>query len=250
MARTYEIKSVLNPSLKKILKLKDKKARLKAKKYLVEGFHMVDDAYLSGVLLAVITNKEIGKYKDVDIISVSDVILKKISSTKMPQGIIGICKMEEGSQNLLYEGNLLLLDNIGDPGNLGTLVRSALGFGFKTIVLSKNSVDIYNDKVLRATQGAIFKVNCIYRDLTLVLLKLKEKGINVIAADVRGRIPLSKINVKGKCAVLLGNEARGISGDILRLADVVVRIETEKELESLNVGVAGSIVMRELYIKN
>ncbi|QVK20441.1 RNA methyltransferase [Mycoplasmatota bacterium] len=227
------IKSLTNNKIKYINSLNNKKNRLKEKKFLVEGFHLVEEAKSSGALLEVLCTEN---YDFENVTIVTKEIIDKISKSLSPQKIIGVCKITEIKND---SNRILILDDISDPGNLGTLIRSAVGFGFSKIIVSKDTCDIYNDKVLRSTQGAIFKVEIIKGDLLTEIAKLN--GYNILGSALNGK-GLSNHTVDGKIAIILGNESRGISKEILNICDDVVFIETDT-IESLNVATAGSILM-------
>jgi TrmH family RNA methyltransferase len=235
-----EITSLTNPYIKSLEKLYDKKVRDNEKQYLIEGYHLVKEAINSHVLETVLISNNDDEVEGIENILVPYEIIKKLSKTKTPQGIIGVCKIKESSE--LLGDKVLLLDGVNDPGNLGTLIRSALGFNFNDIIISNNTVDVYNDKVLRSTQGAHFKVNIIRRDLIDAIKELKANNYMVIGT-LDSQTDLQSIKIKTKYAVILGNEANGISPEVLKQTDVSVRIGMSDQLESLNVSVAGSIMM-------
>ncbi|MDD8048898.1 MAG: RNA methyltransferase [Thomasclavelia sp.] len=231
------ITSVSNKTIKDIEKLKHKKYQ--DKYYLVEGFHLVEEAINAGVIKKIITTQ---KYQsDVEVIEVSEEVLKKLAFTKTPQGIMGICEKRNNKLNP-EEKRTLILDNLQDPGNVGTLIRTALALNFKQIVLSKDCVDIYNDKVIRATQGALYKTNIIIEDLPQVINQLKVNNTKIIGSALEGGRPLKEISTSKKVALILGNEGNGIRKDILDLCDEIAFIEIN-DIESLNVGIAGGILM-------
>lgn len=236
-----EITSINNDYIKYLLKLKEKKYRHSENKFLVEGYHLVNEAYQSKILKEVLVVNEDNKYKDISVIKVTDQIIKKLSSTINPQNIIGICEIPKNKE--IKGTKILLLDNINDPGNMGTLIRSSLGFGINTIVLSEDCVDLYNEKVIRATQGAIFKINIIIDDLKNVIKKLQGNNIKVYGTSLESSKFLQEYNVKDNYAILLGNEAQGVKQELLELTDENIKIEINSQLESLNVAVAGSIIM-------
>lgn len=238
-----KITSLANSRIKDIARLKEAKYRKVEKMFLVEGYHLVQEAYKSKVLKTVLITDEKDEINGVENILVNEAIIKKLSSTVNPQNIIGICNAKEG---MLKGTRYLILDNINDPGNMGTLIRSALGFNIDTIIVSKDCVDIYNEKVLRSTQGAIFKIEIVEMDLKEAIEKLKCNGIIVIGTTLENSKSLKDLYNINKYAIILGNEANGVKKDILKLTDINVRIDMNKELESLNVGVAGGIIMHYL----
>ena len=236
-----KITSVNNEYIKFLSKLKDKKTRIQEQKFIVEGFHLVEEAYKANVLLEVLTVDENINYKNIEITVVNKSIIEKLSTTKNPQEIIGICKLNPIKD---IKGNkFLLLDNINDPGNMGTLIRSSLGFGIDTIVISNDSVDVFNEKVIRASQGAIFNVNIVYENLLTVIEELKAQNVKVIGTSLESSVDLKEVEKLEKYAIVLGNEANGVKKEILDETDINVRIKMDSKLESLNVAVAGSIIM-------
>lgn len=236
-----EITSLNNEYIKYLCKLKEKKARTVEKKFIIEGYHLVNEAYKANILKEILLTEDTNDYTDIAKIKVTEAIIKKISTTVNPQNIIGICDITFKKE--IKGTKILLLDNINDPGNLGTLIRSSLGFGIETIVLSNDCVDLFNEKVIRASQGAIFKMNIIIDDLKQVITKLKKQGIKVFGTSLNSSQFLQKIDKTSKYAILLGNEANGVKEELLQLTDQNIKIEINNELESLNVAVAGSILM-------
>ena len=236
-----EITSINNEYIKYLLKLKEKKHRHLENKFLIEGYHLVNEADQAKVLKEVLVVNQTTEYEGVSIIKVTDQIIKKLSFTITPQDIIGVCEIPNNKE--IIGSKILLLDNINDPGNMGTLIRSSLGFGISTIVLSDDCVDLYNEKVIRSTQGAIFKTNIIIDDLKRVIKRLKDKKINVYGTSLESSKYLQKYDVKDNYAILLGNEAQGVKKELLELTDENIKIEIDTKLESLNVAVAGAIIM-------
>ena len=216
-----QINSVNNEYIKELSKLKTKKYRDELGLFIVEGYHLVKEAkdYLVDVL---ITN-ELDKVEGVNNILVTEDIIKKLSFSQTPQNIIGVCKMNVNDK--LCGNRFLLLDNIQDPGNLGTLIRTALGFGIDTIVASLDTVDIYNDKVIRASQGALFHINYVKGNLLDIIPTLKLRGIKVIGTSLKSSIDLKKIDCSDNFAVILGNEGNGVSEDVLNLPIIICSME-------------------------
>lgn len=235
------IRSTQNPKVKQYVKLmRQKKEREKSGRYIVEGEHLVFEAIAHDVSEEVFVLE--GKQYPLDIpyTEVSAEVMNKICDTKSPQGIIACCRMKE--KQMEFGSRVLLLDDIQDPGNLGTLLRSADAFRFNTVIRSPQTVDLYNPKVVRATQGAIFRVNTIELPILEAIQRLMDNGFIVFRADLGGQA-LSEIKAQDKMAIILGNEARGIHPDIRNLVPNSVTIEMSGDSESLNVGVAGSIIM-------
>ena len=241
-----EITSINNEYIKYLVSLKDKKYRNKEEKYLIEGFHLVEEAYNAGILIQIISTEEIEKYENIEKILVNDKIIEKLASTKNPQNIIGICSFKKNNYQI---GNkILLLDNINDPGNMGTLIRTSLGFDIDTIIVSQDCVDIYNEKTIRSSQGSIFHVNIFKSNLINEINKIKEKGIKVVGTSLQSSIPLKRVSNLDKYAIILGNEANGVKKELQELTDLNIKIEINERLESLNVAIAGAIVM--YYLNN
>ncbi len=230
------ITSVNNQLIKDTTKLHLKKYRDSTGLFLVEGYHLYEEAEKVGNIKAVFTTDE-GITGD-KVIYVTDIILEKLAQTKKPQKILTVCEKIKAND---LSDKVLICEKIQDPGNLGTLMRSALAFGFNTIVLD-NTVDIYNDKVLRSTQGAIFKLNIL--EMNTIDFIDNNSEYKVYGTSLNGA-PLKDIKTSEKLALILGNEGSGISKGILNKTDENITINTT-EVESLNVGVAGSIIMHYL----
>ena len=239
------ITSLDNDNVKKWKKLCKKKYRDEFGIYLVEGEHLVEEAYKSGVLDKVIV-LDGESYSYDNIIYVSYEVMKAISSLDTPNRIMGVCKKKESSE--LVGKKYLLLDGVQDPGNLGTIVRSAVAFNIDTIVLSDDTVDLYNPKVLRSTQGMIFHTNIIECDLVDVISKLHDKNITVYGTDVNNGIDARELSSLDKTsfALVMGNEGNGVRKEVKELCDKNLYINMNENVESLNVGVATSILLYEL----
>ena len=239
------ITSLDNDNVKKWKKLCKKKYRDEFGIYLVEGEHLVEEAYKSGVLDKVIV-LDGESYSYDNIIYVSYEVMKAISSLDTPNRIMGVCKKKESNE--LVGKKYLLLDGVQDPGNLGTIVRSAVAFNIDTIVLSDDTVDLYNPKVLRSTQGMIFHTNIIECDLVEVINELHSNDIVVYGTDVNNGIDARELSDLDKTsfALVMGNEGNGVRKEIKELCDKNLYINMNENVESLNVGVATSILLYEL----
>ncbi len=241
------ITSTQNEKVKKWSKLMNKKYIYEYNEVLVEGEHLVEEALKSGKVKYVIITE---KYKDkgflVDTFFVNDIVSQKISSTKNPQGIFAVTSLIYGE--IKSYNRLLLLDNVSDPGNLGTLVRTALGFNFDGIFLSENTVDIHNEKVIRATQGAIFNIPIMRGNLKEYITKLKSKSVKILGTSLENSTMLNEVKLNEKIALTLGNEGQGVRKEILTEVDEIIKIPIEN-IESLNVAVAGGIIMYHLAYK-
>lgn len=238
------IRSLDNKEIKRYDKLKHKKYREEESLFMVEGFHLVEEAYKKNVLEKVIVVEGKSFSFPIDTIYVTKEVMKKLSSLDTPSDIIGICKIS--NQKEILGNKVLLLDHIQDPGNLGTIIRSSKAFGVDTIVLSNDTVDLYNPKVIRATQGILFHINVIRSDLKEVIDELKKQNYTIYSTNVVDGEDIKKIKKSEKYALIMGNEGNGVSSDIANLADQNLYIKMNKDVESLNVGVATSIILYEL----
>lgn len=248
------ITSTSNETIKYFISLNDKKTRMNAKRFIVEGYHLVNEASKTNLLEAIISTdeKELKKINNVRRYLVNDAIINKIATTKNPQNILGIVKMlDHNITNLLpiIKGNktkLIMLDDVNDPGNLGTIIRTAAGLGYDGIIMSPNTVDLYNEKVIRSTQGVMFKIPIIKANLQEVIKLLKKEKVFCIGTALTNAKDVKHVTKKDKFAICLGNEAKGISKEVLDNMDENVRIAMNNDVESLNVSIAAGIIMYEM----
>ena len=239
-----KITSLSNPKIKSVAKALDAKGDY----FVVEGFHMVEMALTKGVVESIFTLEKTMK-TNLPQYLINEQILKKITFSKTPEGIVALCK--KSLHTPIKNDHVLYLENVRDPGNLGTLLRSALAFHFYDVVLSKGCAEVYSPKVLMASQGAIFYLNVRQseNDSSLDDLKeLKNKGYHILGTDLASSSPLKSLETPSKVALLLGNEGKGLSKEAIAFADQNVRIEMDG-IDSLNVGVAGGIIMYEISVK-
>ena len=239
-----EITSVNNELIKELAKLKQKKYRDLKREFLIEGYHLVKEAkeHLKMVLIC----DESDEVKGVTNILVTNEIIKKLSLTETPQKIIGVCDYLD-EVDIDNAKRIVILDNLQDPGNIGTIIRSSLGFKIDLVVLSSESVDLYNDKLIRSTQGAIFKVGVISCDIKKAITKIKARKIKVYGTSLKDGKPLREFNKSNSYAIVLGNEGNGVREEILSQCDENIFIEMDRKLESLNVGVSAGIIMHYFY---
>ncbi len=235
------ITSLDNKKVKEVVKLQNKKYRDEKGLFIIETLNLINEAYSLGVLKEIYKLESYDLKIDVDIYDVTESVMNKIKQVKTSK-VIGIAYKK--SNNEIVGNKILLLDGVSDPGNLGTIIRSAVGFDIDTIVLSKDSVDLYNDKVIRASEGAIFKINIIREDLIKVINLLNKKNIPIYKTDVNNGDLVENIP-KDKYAIIIGSEGNGISEEINNLVENSIHIKTNN-IESLNVGVATSIILYEL----
>lgn len=244
------IKSLQNEQIKEFARLKEKKYRDETGLFLVEGEHLVRMAIEAGCLTTLlVAEEELENYLDIieeeKTIIVTESIINKLSFTKTPQNIMGIAK--QNTYDKKDCSRVLVLDTLQDPGNVGTLIRSALAFNYDKIYVSESTVDVYNEKVIRASQGAIFKINVVKKELNDIYRLLKKNEFDIIVTSLTNNsVYLEELEKKDKFAIVLGNEGNGVSEVSLKNASTVVKIKMSDKIDSLNVAVAGSIVMYNL----
>lgn len=252
------ITSTGNSQVKRLLQLQKKsKARNEEKVFLVEGVRMfvevpeerVEKVYISETLYN--RKKQELKLEKFPVEVLSDSVFQHVSDTKTPQGILCIVKQEEHDlEKVLNIENphFVVLDNLQDPGNLGTIVRTAEAAGVDAVFLSKESVDIYNPKTIRSTMGSIYRMPIIYVDDLLELMDVfNKKGIKSYAAHLEGENTYDKEDYHQGTAILIGNEGNGLREEVSNKADTWVRIPMEGKVESLNAAIAASVLMFEVY---
>lgn len=234
--------SIDNKKIKDIKKLNTKKYRDKTGLFLVEGEHLVLEAYKTGNLVELLLEENQIFPLDIETNYISNNVLNYISELDTPQKIIGICKKNNTKE---LGSKILILDDIQDPGNLGTIIRSSVAFNIDTIILSDNSVDLYNSKVIRASQGLLFHINIIRDNLIDVLNNLKKDNYYIYGTKVTHGNNLKSLEKKEKFAIIMGNEGNGMHEEVAELCDKFIYIEMNDVVESLNVGVATSIILYE-----
>ncbi len=235
------ITSSNNEKVKYWGRLKLKKYRDQENLFLIEDEHLLKEALKKNLVKEIITTNNELTY-DLPIYYVNDKIMSLLSSQVTSAKIIGVC---EKIKERAYQDRLIILDNIQDPGNLGTIMRSAVAFNFDTIVLSNDSVDMYNPKVIRSSEGMLFNINVIRTDIKSFLNNLDSSYLK-ITTDVKGGEDIRKIN-SDKLALVIGNEGSGVSKEVASLCDKLVYLKMTQECESLNAAVAASILMYEVY---
>lgn len=249
------IESIHNKIIKNAIALKNKKEREKNSLFIAEGERLVSE--LNGfiikhyILSESYRNKvNISLLKDVPVYITTDNVFEKLSDTVNPQGILAVCEQKKyNKENILNIINpfFLLAENLNDPGNMGTIIRTADAMGIDAIFLSKGCVDIYNPKVIRATMGSAFHIPIITDcDFNELLLILSAKNIPVTATHLKGDKYPSQMDFSKTAAILIGNEANGITDKITQMADNLVKIPMLGKAESLNVAIACSIMLYEV----
>lgn len=258
-----------NTKLKELCKLKTKKGRSRQGRFLIEGVRLCEEAAASSwsietVLFTTSFGEKAREKKllkrmqslNAELIQTKNRDLAKLSDTVTTQGIVCVAKARERSpEDLWKKGGLartgrnmvLALDRISDPGNVGALIRTADAFGANAVLLSQDSVELYNPKVVRSTMGSIFHLPVFDEvDLERALPQLKKRRFRILGTDVRAEKSLDNLRPSGRICLLIGSEAKGLSRELLNLCDQVVRIPISGKAESLNAAVAAGILMYEM----
>lgn len=235
--------SIENEHIKEIKKLNQKKYRDLNNKFIVEGEHIVNEAIKANIVeeILLLEGNEITYKGKVSFVTIK--VLKYITELENPSKVIAVCKK---TNNVIKGNHILALDNIQDPGNLGTIIRSAVAFNIDTIILSQNTVDLYNSKVLRSTQGMIFNINIVVSDLEKEIKELKNKNYKILTTKVDGGNLIKNIEKKEKFVIIIGNEGNGVSEQLQQLSDEYIYIKMNEKCESLNAAIATSIILYEL----
>ena len=249
-----------NETVKYIRKLKEKKYRELDKVYIIEGEKLIKEAITENAKIkyivisenAIETLTEDFKYliKDYSCMYVSDKVFSMLTDVVTPQGSLAVIERKEVNEQSINfnEEMIIVLDGIQNPGNLGTILRTIDSAGLSQVIVSKNTADSYNPKVVRSTMGAIFRVNVIIaEELTITLEKLKKQGYETVATSLETKESIYDMGT-GKKAVVIGNEANGVSKNVLQVVDKKVKIPMLGKTESLNASVAAGIVVYE-YVR-
>lgn len=245
-----KISSAQNEYIKMLARLSTKKNRDEAGLFLAEGEHLAEMAVASSYCVEnlLMTEEYYSNNKDkfsCDITIVPRSIVEKISDTKTPQDIVAVVKMENG-EVALTSGKYIYCDNLQDPGNVGTIIRTADAFSFDGVILSEGCADVYSPKVIRSTQGSVFNINII-RNENVEFLKNAKNNFMITATALYGQsVELKKMTVKENHIFVVGNEGSGVSKEILDISDEIAYIPMSGKAESLNAGVAASILMYEV----
>ncbi|MGE4385375.1 MAG: TrmH family RNA methyltransferase [Endomicrobiaceae bacterium] len=246
------IESAHNKIIKQIFSLHDKKSRDEQSLFIVEGYKQVKCIPSDWHIEYIIRTE---KYKDTDFnspvkYSTTDAIFKKISETETPQGILAVVKKQKNNllDALNEKGIFILIDSLQDPGNLGSIIRTAEAYNCRGLFLSANTADPFSGKVVRSSMGSIFRVPVFQEnDLIYIIKKIRDKNIKTYALSLQTDNNLGNISFNESAAVIVGNEANGISPDILKNADELVKIEMPGKTQSLNAAIACSIAVYEIF---
>lgn len=233
-----------NSRIKHLRKLLDKKTSINEGLFVIEGENLVEEAIKNNLLVELYILDGVENRFDFECNYVTSDVMKSISSLSSTSRIVGISKYINKDK---IGKRIVLLDDIQDPGNAGTIIRSAVAFNIDTIVFSKKSVSPYNDKVLRSTGGMIYNINIVIDDLENIIKEIKKNNIKVLGTSLKSSISLENVSKLDKYAIVLGNEGNGVSNGILDLCDEIVRIDMNKACESLNVGVSAGIILYHMF---
>lgn len=258
-----ELIGLQNPLVKAAAELKQKKYRQQRGEFLAEGLRTAEEAvafkaaqqlfYTATEDERTLRLLEQAAAMQVKLVCVSEAVMKKIADTETPQGIIAVCRMQEQPlEQLLASGRMLLvLDRVGDPGNIGTMLRTADAAGVGGIILLKGTADIYAPKTVRASMGSLFHVPILSGVAEQEFIdNAKKAGYQILVTALDGADNLYQADLKGRLAFVMGNEAGGVSTTLLQQADKRVFIPMRGKAESLNVAMAAGIIMFEAMRRN
>jgi len=251
------IESEQNQFVKELVGLKQRKNRDKAGVFLVEGLRFVLEIPQNWDVISYAISDSFEKLQDISIFQqraqltvFADKVFSRFCDTENPQGILAVCKQKNWEiQDVMEKENcfFLLAEELNDPGNLGTIIRTADACGADGIFLSNGSVDLYNPKVLRATMGSLFHIPVLQnQDICFLIDQLKEKGVQVLAAHLSGEKDLYDFNLKNACAMVVGNEARGLSDETAKRCSAYLKIPMPGKAESLNASIAAGVILYEV----
>lgn len=245
-----------NKIVKELVSLKKRIGRQKHSLYVVEGKRICDEAvkWAKDDILYFVYSDSF--YKENKIISentvsyiLPDELFCKVTDTETPQGILCVMKLKKTYSAFPKSDNILILDGVSEPGNMGTILRTAEAMGFFDVYITKGSADIYNSKVIRSTMGAVFRLNFHFEATLNFIDSLKTMGYKVITTALKNSTPLRETPVHQKNAVVIGNEAVGVSDEIIEKSDIITKIEMCGNAESLNAAIAAGIVMYNFSLK-
>ncbi len=244
-----------NDKIKHIKKLSRRSYREKCNEFIIEGVRSVKDAYKNGADISYVIYKENTTPlfdETVPQFFVDKKTFAEITDTESPQDVLAVSKKVLFSENDIIKSSpdiIVICDRVQDPGNLGTIIRTADAIGKSAVVLSSGCVDVFNSKTIRSTMSSIFNVPVVHSSfLEETIKRLKNKGYKTISGVLRDdSVSLYDANFEGKCAIIIGNEGSGVSEGIINLCDLCVKIPMMGKAESLNVAVSAGILMYEVY---
>ncbi|MCF6138173.1 TrmH family RNA methyltransferase [Pseudalkalibacillus berkeleyi] len=249
------ITSPKNGRVKEWKKLKNRKGREKAGSFIIEGPHLIEEALQHHAEVTDLIIEETFRIPsewhtgNVTTWLTNDEVIKELTETETPQGIVAIVKFQKQDLTLNKNGTYILIDGIQDPGNLGTIIRTGDSAGVDAVILGEGTVDLFNSKVLRSTQGSIFHLPVIKGDLKNWIPRLKEEGVKVYGTALEGGIPYTSEKPDGSYAILFGNEAKGVQSELLEQTDQNLYVPIYGNAESLNVAVAAGILLYGLKLQ-
>lgn len=261
MQKINIITSSSNKIIKNIKLLHKKKDRWKARRFFIEGIRSVEQCIKAGskivhiVYSAELLNQDGDSFlsdienENYDIYKVPEKIFKGLSDTDNPQGILAVVEFNECLlEDVFKEENFfIILDRVKDPGNLGTIIRTADAFGANGVIVTSGCVDVYNPKTIRSTMGSIFQIPIVHMDDIIEVIDiLKSKDINIISSSLDTDKYSYDIDFKSDCALVVGNEAKGISKGVIDASDELVKIPMTGRAESLNAAIASGVLMYEV----
>ena len=230
------ITSLQNQFIKDLVSLKTSNKKKKENRFLIEGEDLVSMAYETNQLDLVISLEEQLNYSDVDQIIVNQSILDKLSNNKSTSKILGVAHYQK-YQDLGKK--VIFLDNVQDPGNVGTIIRTALSFSYDSVIIGNNSASLYNEKVIQSSKGAVFKLP-VYEQVNLK--ELKDDGYKIVSTALEGAINYLDLSLNDKFVLVFGNEGQGVCQETLSLSDKIIKIDMD-HIDSLNVAIAAGILM-------
>ncbi|KPB05558.1 RNA methyltransferase [Bacillus sp. CHD6a] len=244
------IESIKNNKVKQWKKLQKKKEREQSGTFIIEGFHLVEEALKVENLVEEIIISEDRTVPNewnlnhVELIYATPNVLKEISETETPQGVAAICRIPaQHTHTIQPNQKILLLDNVQDPGNVGTMIRTADAAGMDMVILGEGCADLYSSKVIRSTQGSIFHLPIARGDLKSYIQQCKELNTPVYGTSLQNGLPFQQVQPSQSFALILGNEGKGMAQEHLNMTNKNLFIPIHGQSESLNVGVAAGILM-------
>ncbi|UJF36454.1 TrmH family RNA methyltransferase [Paenibacillus hexagrammi] len=252
-----EIMSVQNPRVKEWAQLLERRGRDKQGRYLIEGYHLVEEALRSGaavecVVYSVDKDLPSGLLEAagvaVEWIAVSQAVLEKCSDTQTPQGVFAVVAKRGMTADELLEARpdlAVILDGVQDPGNLGTIIRSADAVGAGAVVIGRGTVDLYNPKTIRSTMGSLYHLPIVEADLQELLPRARERGMRLVTTSLQAQRSCYETDLRQPTWLVMGNEAKGVSPEVAALSDVQVIIPMQGKAESLNVAMAATVLLFE-----
>lgn len=250
------ITSITNPQVKEVVQLQTKpRARRDSGLFVAEGLRLVEEIPERNLVKAFFSEESDPRIRELagrlHAEEVSENVLRKMSSTQTPQGIIAIVRKPEWSLDDIGGKTIMILEDIQDPGNLGTIIRTGEGAGIGGIIVTRGTADITNPKTVRSTMGSIFRVPfAVTDDIHETIRLLRQRGFSIYAAALESSIPYDEPDYTHPSAFLVGNEGNGLTAAARAEADKAVRIPMGGKVESLNAAIASAILMYEVRRQN